>query len=136
MPIEFAIGPRHREACKDLLRQCNMGTFLAPLTVGMFSHAKFCTATGGIDFYDGFAWISAVAVNDLDRRQGHGSTIINALLDIARLEGVKEVWLETMFWNKKFYEPLGFELIRIGDVPPNIKQRRRVSRCCFFVFKL
>lgn len=58
--------------------------------------------------------LNCVAVRKGYHRRGIGSRLIREI--ISRLPNGHEVWLETMFWNRRFYESLGFDFIPIKRV--------------------
>ena len=58
-------------------------------------------------------WLNCIAVRKGHQRKGIGSKIVRWL--IAK-SPVDSLWLETMFWNRRFYESLGFRHVPIGKV--------------------
>jgi N-acetylglutamate synthase-like GNAT family acetyltransferase len=57
------------------------------------------------------AWLNCIAVRGDHHRQGIGSDIVTWLIN----QTTKTVWLETMFWNRRFYASLGFEHVPIRE---------------------
>lgn len=54
-------------------------------------------------------WLNCIAVQRHYRRRGYGAMVVRELLKGAP----SNVWLETMFWNKAFYESLGFKHVPV-----------------------
>src|SRR3954453_13620616 len=64
-------------------------------------------------------WIGGIGVTPFARRQGVAERLMRAVLDEARIRGVREVWLEVLVQNDpaiRLYEKLGFEDVRGIDV--------------------
>jgi ribosomal protein S18 acetylase RimI-like enzyme len=64
-------------------------------------------------------WIGGIGVTPFARRQGIAERLMRAVLDEARILGVREVWLEVLVQNEpaiRLYEKLGFEDVRGLDV--------------------
>ncbi len=74
-------------------------------------------------------WLASVAVSKARKRSGVGSAIVKANLEHAHRLGYGSMWLETYFWNTKFYESLGFEGIKPPLVPEPIRRWRSQKRC-------
>lgn len=68
-------------------------------------------AVGGLNDLSEDAWLNCIAVRGDHHRQGIGSDIVKWLLN----QTTKTVWLETMFWNRRFYASLGFEHVPIRE---------------------
>lgn len=77
----------------------------------------------------GYGWLANVAVEKAQRRTGLGRRLVVACLERALDRELPEVWLETMFWNRRFYEKLGFEFVPISSVPAYLSRRRRNPKC-------
>jgi N-acetylglutamate synthase-like GNAT family acetyltransferase len=58
------------------------------------------------------AWLNCVAVRKGYHRRGLGTRIVQWCVDNSRPH---DVWLETMFWNRRFYESLGFAHVPVGE---------------------
>jgi ribosomal protein S18 acetylase RimI-like enzyme len=64
-------------------------------------------------------WIGGIGVTPFARRQGIAERLMRAVLDEARVRGVREVWLEVLVQNVaaiRLYEKLGFQDVRGIDV--------------------
>lgn len=82
------------------------------------------------------AGIASVAVLRSYRRRGIGARLVNACVERALAGGYgREVWLETMFWNRGFYEGLGFEFVQAAAVPERLLALRQNKKCLFMVRK-
>lgn len=75
------------------------------LVIGCAAHGRLEGSARG--------WLNCVAVRKSHRRQGIGSALVAR--HIEALPSDHEIWLETIFWNRRFYEGLGFEFIRIDE---------------------
>lgn len=75
------------------------------LVVGCAAHGRLEGSRRG--------WLNCVAVRKSHRRRGIGGALVSR--HIEALPNDHEIWLETLFWNRRFYEGLGFEFIRIGE---------------------
>lgn len=60
-------------------------------------------------------WLNAVAVKRGRQRQGIGKALVKHFID--ELLPRHELWLETMFWNRRFYEAIGFNWIPAKEIP-------------------
>ena len=77
----------------------------------------------------GYGWLANVAVEKAQRRTGLGRRLVDACIERALDRELPEVWLETMFWNRRFYEKLGFVFVPVTQVPAAIVSRRRNPKC-------
>lgn len=75
--------------------------------------------------------IVSVAVDPSQRRQGMGSRMVQHLCAVAADQGVAELWLDTLFWNIRFYAANGFEHVPVRQVPAEIIPTRINPHCCF-----
>lgn len=100
-------------------------TFVAERDGGVFGCASLFYAEGG------FGWLANVAVERGARRAGVGGRLVKACLRRAEERSLPEVWLTTMFWNRRFYEGLGFEFIPVGEVSPDVRAYRQNDKCLF-----
>jgi N-acetylglutamate synthase-like GNAT family acetyltransferase len=75
------------------------------------------------------AWLATVAVRKDRKRSGVGRAIVNANLKLAGDRGYGSMWLETFFWNSRFYESLGFEGIKPALLPEKIAAWRSRKNC-------
>lgn len=78
-------------------------------------------------------WLAAVAVAKHRKRTGVGSAVVRANLANAGDRGVGSMWLQTYFWNSRFYESLGFDGIIPPLVPDDVKVWRTQKHCRFMV---
>jgi N-acetylglutamate synthase-like GNAT family acetyltransferase len=60
------------------------------------------------------AWLNCIAVRKTRLRQGFGKKLVGYF--IASHCPEHELWLETAFWNKRFYTSLGFVWVPIKDI--------------------
>lgn len=74
-------------------------------------------------------WLATVAVKKDRKRSGVGRALVNANLALAAERGYGSMWLETFFWNSKFYESLGFEGIKPVMLPEQIAKWRSRKNC-------
>lgn len=118
-------------AAEAILRSYNMGQGDLPPVFYVAVDADEIVACGGMALFDGFVWIASVAVAKSRRRNGLGRLMTEALTARAGAWGVPHAWLETMFWNTRFYEHLGFRGVLVDDVPEHVKVVRGNPRCRF-----
>ncbi len=72
-------------------------------------------ALGNLGVRGDQGWIGGIGVVPSARRQGIARTIMNTVHDVARAQGVLEVWLEVMEQNEaayRLYEQLGYRVAR------------------------
>lgn len=81
------------------------------------------------DWWSAYGWLANVAVEKDERRTGLGRRLVDACIERALDRELPEVWLETMFWNRRFYEKLGFVFVPVTQVPAAIVRRRRNPKC-------
>ncbi len=81
-----------------------------------------CDNDGAVCGYGGYlkvsdeAYITNIAVKSSERNKGYGSLIIKALIDEARISGVKAITLEVRVGNViaiKIYQSFGFKSVGI-----------------------
>jgi GNAT superfamily N-acetyltransferase len=127
------IRPDHFDAMDDILNGNGMPlarafppTYFVALdrgeVIGGGGYAKINPSTG---------WLASVAVAKHRKRTGVGSAVVAANLRYAAERGMGSMWLETYFWNSRFYESLGFEGIAPALVPARIKEWRTKKHCRF-----
>lgn len=129
--------PADNDAVMGILEINGMSRPTLPLIYYVAEEAGEIVGGGGAhiirDVEHPVGWLASVAVSKARKRQGVGSAIVRANLDhVARL-GYGSMWLETYFWNSKFYESLGFEGIKPPEVPEPIRRWRTQKRCRMMV---
>ena len=84
---------------------------------------------GGLEFYSSYALLRSVAVNEAQRGKAIGTRIVNDLLDRAKSNSVKEVYLltETAY---DFFLKRGFVEIWRENVPGEIKASSEFTSVC------
>lgn len=92
-------------------------------TGGIWAMDRWGNDTGG--------WLASVAVAKSHKRAGIGRAIVTENLEHAAASGYEAVWLETYFWNTRFYESLGFRGVAPSSVPTPIKEWRVNKHCRF-----
>lgn len=133
---EYRVGPVYsvedRQEVERILASCNMGSAShCPHMVGLtILHwrlgADRLVACGGVyEISPNIHWIAHVAVKTNYRKMGLGREIVQNLCGSNR----RTYWLETYFWNRKFYEKLGFEHVPIVDVPDEVALWRATPKC-------
>lgn len=76
-----------------------------------------------------FGWLANVVIDRPLRRSGIGTRLVEACVERALDRRLPDIWLETMFWNRRFYEKLGFNFVPIREVPGLVRSRRRNPKC-------
>lgn len=83
----------------------------------------------GLEKLDKLGLLRSMVVLDEYRNKGYGREICNKLLEYAKNEGIKEVYLLTTT-ARKFFEKIGFSIIKRKDVPIKIKNTNEFSNLC------
>lgn len=86
-------------------------------------------ACGGIVYCDAHALLRSVAVADAARKSGKGRAIVNHLLERARLNNLRDMWLLTET-AEPFFAALGFERRARDEAPSAIRATSQFSRLC------
>lgn len=71
---------------------------------------------------------SLVVIQDY-RNKGYGRKICSCLIEHAKAEGIKELYLLTQT-ARKFFEKIGFKMIKRKDAPLKIKNTDEFSSLC------
>lgn len=85
--------------------------------------------SAALELYGAAALLRSVAVAKTQRGQGLGRQITAAALDLARVSGVRQVYLLTET-APDFFARLGFRLIRRADVAPAVQQSVEFVSVC------
>lgn len=76
-------------------------------------------------------WLNCIAIRKGFHRRGYGALIVEYLLATAS----EHVWLETMFWNRRFYESLGFAHVPIDKAIDVFGLDPRTNRRCMMMWR-
>ena len=82
---------------------------------------KKIIACCGLEFHDGNAMLTSLAVERKYRHQGIGSAFINHRLKIARQRKARLAALVTMYYHFNFYKRRGFKTCPRADLPEELK---------------
>lgn len=120
------------EAAGRLLAAFRMSALPSPPTYVVEDMAGEIVAIGSVfDTSQGFGLLANVAVSEHRRRQGLGKKVVAACLTLAQRAALPEVWLTTFFWNRRFYEGLGFDFVPSKVVPEHVRSIRTNPKCLF-----
>lgn len=125
---------------EEILLENGMNTSLAPRQYVAVAGDDI-VGTGGIWPMDRWStlnsgWLSTVAVAKKHKRTGVGRAVVTANLEHAAFCEYDAVWLETYFWNSRFYESLGFNGVIPNQVPPAVMAWRVNKHCRFMCHPL
>jgi ribosomal protein S18 acetylase RimI-like enzyme len=115
--LDFSIDRDDRTAISAILGSYSMGGFSdmqGQIVVWRDNDELVGCASCSFDSARKDAWLNCVAVKSTHRRQGIGKKMVCHFIDT--LFPNHDIWLETAFWNKRFYTSLGFEWIPIKDI--------------------
>lgn len=133
MEARIVSEPQYLDEALSLLKTCKLPYQDIKLDNNLFVsyHDKdeYLMGFGGLEFYTSYALLRSVAVNEAQRGKAIGTRIVNDLLDRAKTNSVKEVYLltETAY---DFFSKRGFVEIRRDDVPGEIKASSEFTSVC------
>lgn len=78
-----------------------------------------------------FAWLCAVVVDKAYKRRGNRHRSGSRSPQNGRQASLEAMWLETYFWNTRFYKSLLFENIKPVHVPSEVYPWRGNKHCQF-----
>ena len=84
---------------------------------------------GGIEQYDSYGLLRSVVVAAPYRGQGHGRALCQQLLQQARQQGIRELYLLTQT-AERLFKKMGFEQVERRTVPPEIQKTSQFSQLC------
>ena len=99
------------------------------LFVSYHDEDHYLIGFGGLEFYSSYALLRSVAVKEELRGKAIGTSIVNDLLDRAKTNSVKEVYLltETAY---DFFSKRGFVEIWRENVPGEVKASSEFTSVC------
>ena len=116
---------RHRKDLNRLMRKYLWSTLTKdePITNYWIIRDDKCkvVACCGLDFHNGNAILTSLAVEKGFRHQGIGSALVTHRLKIAKQRAAKFVALITMYYHFNFYKKRGFRTCPRADLPTSIK---------------
>lgn len=118
------------DAAGAVLARCGMETRAFPLRMfGAYLDGELVGCGGQFDLTEDISWLTSVAVLKPYRRSGIGGDLVRAAMEDAARIGSNHMWLETLFWNLKFYRGLGFDHVPAKESPMGILEFRSNKRC-------
>jgi N-acetylglutamate synthase-like GNAT family acetyltransferase len=84
---------------------------------------------GGLEIYGEDALLRSIVVPAALQGQGHGRTVVDAVLDRAARSGVRTAWLFTSS-AVDFFRHLGFAVTPRPEAPASILATRQATRIC------
>jgi amino-acid N-acetyltransferase len=84
---------------------------------------------GGLEKYGDAAILRSVVVNSVLRGLGTGKTMVDALIEEARAQGLGTLWLLTQSADG-FFAKLGFEPVQRDSAPQSIQASEEFSVLC------
>lgn len=119
-------------AIADLLQKVSLPTdgleAIIPDTL-VLKKSKSIIGCGALEIYPPFALLRSVAVEEHYQHLGCGDLMLNAILELARIRGLKSLYLLTETAST-FFEKYGFEAINRDVVPESVKGSREFSLIC------
>jgi len=117
----------------ELLRVCKLPYRDIRLEDNLFvsydDNSGTIIGSGGLEFYPPFALLRSVAVRENERGKSIGKQIVGDLLNIAKENGVHEVYLLTETAHE-FFLNRGFRDVARENVPSEIKASSEFSAVC------
>lgn len=83
----------------------------------------------GLEKFDNIGLLRSLVVLEEYRSKGYGKKICNSLIEHARSQGIKQLYLLTTT-ARKFFEKIGFKIVKRKDVPIRIKNTDEFSTLC------
>jgi len=84
---------------------------------------------GGVQIYGKYGLLRSLVIEESFRGKGYGKEFYSKLMDYARMQGVKELYLLTLT-AADFFEKFGFERINRQTVPESISQTTEFMSLC------
>ncbi len=129
-----------RPRVEEILLENGMNTSLASRQYVAIINDEIVGTGGIIEMgqwsHENCGWLASVAVAKSHKRMGIGKAIVNENIEHAAFCKYEAVWLETYFWNSRFYEKLGFVGVPPKDVPRTIMPWRVNKRTRLMCHKL
>lgn len=120
------------EEFRDLLRSvglpCDDLTLDKHILVGYYEQDRLI-GTGALELYGQYALLRSLAVKDTLRGRTLGSRITDELIDHAKANGVRKIYLLTET-ARLFFKRKGFVDIPRGDVPAEVRASSEFSGVC------
>jgi amino-acid N-acetyltransferase len=85
--------------------------------------------SGGLEFYASYALLRSVAVDETQRGKSIGKAIVSDLLDRAKKESVKEIYLLTETAHD-FFLNRGFKDVQREHVPDEVRASSEFASVC------
>lgn len=83
----------------------------------------------GLEKHDGIGLLRSLVVIQDYRNKGYGRKICNSLIEHAKSLGIDELYLLTQT-ARKFFEKIGFSVVKRKDVPIQIRNTAEFSSLC------
>lgn len=83
----------------------------------------------GLEKFDEIGLLRSLVVLEDYRNKGYGRKICNSLIEYAKGQGINELYLLTTK-ARKFFEKIGFKMVKRKDVPIRIKNTNEFSNLC------
>lgn len=83
----------------------------------------------GLEKFDSIGLLRSVVVKEEYRNKDYGKQICNSLMEYAKTQDIKELYLLTTT-AKNFFEKIGFRVIKRSFVPDAIKNTTEFSGLC------
>lgn len=83
----------------------------------------------GLEKFDNIGLLRSLVVLEEYRSKGYGKKICNSLIEHAKSQGIKQLYLLTTT-ARKFFEKIGFKIVKRKDVPIRIKNTDEFSTLC------
>ena len=139
MTIKQTIEPQLQPATKDdlgLIQQWLQQNHLPSSDIPTRLDAIFLyrlgsevVGLGGIEQYDSYGLLRSVVVAAPFRGKGYGARLCRQLLEQARQQGIRELYLLTQT-AERLFEKLGFEKVERRTAPLEIQNTSEFSQLC------
>jgi amino-acid N-acetyltransferase len=86
-------------------------------------------AVAGYELYGQSALLRSVAVDKASRNQGHGRTLVEAVVADAKEQGARTVYLLTET-AERYFKTLGFDSVERDQIEPAVKSSPEFGECC------
>lgn len=95
----------------------------------VFKEQERLIAFGAIELYGIDALLRSVAVAQTHRKKGLGEKLYHAIQEMAKVNGVRELFLLTET-AEGFFQKMGFERLSRDNAPESIRQTSQFSSLC------
>ncbi len=127
--VDTVAIPNREEQITEIMMSSSIGSYsdLAGRIVIAYEDDLILGVGASMPYVGPSEMLNGVAVRKGYWRRGIGSQIIKMLINSASPE-CEVIWLETIFWNRRFYDSLGFGFAPIAEVKKQFDFDPRFNR--------